>query len=101
MSTDKITGMWRSDTDKAILFRFPIDNGDPGYVEDTWIPKSQIGYTKKEDRGAGGKWWTVTLPTWLIEKNRLIVDDMLPKDYYDRSKQPELDLPPGIDDHEG
>ena len=68
-----ITGVHKSETPAAIFLDLAIDNGTPGYVEGTWIPKSLISDEHRCKEGVIKK-VTVTIPAWLAEKNKLIAD---------------------------
>ncbi len=93
-----VTGLICSETDKAILLRVPIDIGVKGHEADVWFPRSQISYLKKEPstperlkfRG------TIKIPEWLANKNAVIPDDMLPKDYW-KKDGPQLASAPGAE----
>lgn len=102
MSSAKVTGLYRSDTDKAVLLRVPVDNGEQGFTDDVWFPRSQISHIHKEPTGPEklNYNWTITIPDWLVDRNKVIIDEMLPEDYFDARKGSPLDLPGGLRERE-
>lgn len=90
--TITVTGLLRTETDKAILLRVPVDIGTPGHESNIWIPRSHISYLKKTPTSEAKLSFAVTiqLTAWFAAKNSIIADDMLPKDYW---KKPEVQEP--------
>lgn len=89
-----VTGLIRSETDKAILLRIPVDIGVKGHQAEVWFPRSQISYLKKEPTSKERLNFnaTINIPEWLADKNAVIADDMLPDDYWEK-ETPQLELP--------
>lgn len=98
MSHSKVTGRFRADTPQAVLLRVPVDNGEQGFTDDVWFPRSQIKHIRKEPTGPAklNYNYTITVADWLVERNKVIIDEMLPEDYYEARSSSPLDLPDGL-----